>query len=213
MSSNLQKNFSPNSKDVRYLNKDFSQLRESLINFAKTYYPNTYKDFSPSSPGMMFIEQAAYVGDVLSYYTDYAFKEGVMNDATERKNIINLASYLGYKVKPSRASAGVVNLMQLCPSSDDGSGNYYPDTNYMLIVKENSQFSSNAGSYYILNSTVNFSISSSSSPRTDMVYSRNQDGTPEFFLLTKEGNISSGQVLTKQQIVGNPSSFFQILLD
>ena len=162
---------------------------------------------------MMFIEQAAYVGDVLSYYTDYAFKEGVMSDATERKNIINLASYLGYKVKPSRASAGVVNLMQLCTSTDDGIGNYSPDPDYMLIIKENSQFSSNAGSYYILNAAVDFSISSSSSPRIDSVYSRNQDGTPEFFLLTKEGNISSGQVLVKQQVVGSPSSFFQILLD
>lgn len=213
MSSNLQKSFAPNSKDVRYLNKDFSQLRESLINFTKTYYPNTYKDFSPSAPGTMFMEQAAYVGDVLSYYIDYAFKEGVMSNATERKNIINLASYLGYKVKPSRAANGIVNLMQLCPAADDGFGNYFPDSNYMLTVKENSQFSSNAGSYYILNSAVDFSISSSSSPRTETVYSRNQDGTPEFFLLTKEGNISSGQILTKQQAVSNPSSFFQISLD
>jgi hypothetical protein len=213
MATNINKSFAPNSKDVRYLNKDFSQLREALINFSKTYYPNTYKDFSPASPGMMFMEQAAYVGDVLSYYTDYAFKEGVMNSATERKNIINLASYLGYKVKPTRASTGVIDLMQLCPSADDGAGTYYPDPNYMLTVKENSQFSSNAGAYYILNSAVDFSINSANSPRTDAIYSRNQDGTPQFFLLTKQGRISSGQVLTKQQIVGNAIPFFQISLD
>lgn len=212
MASTTQKSFAPNSKDIRYLNKDFSQLRDALINFSKTYFPNTYKDFSAASPGMMFMEQAAYVGDVLSYYTDYAFKEGQMFSSTERKNIIALAAQLGYKVKPSRASTGAVNLMQLCPSTDDGFGNYYPDPNYMLTVKENSQFSTNNSSYYILTSLVDFSISSSASPRKEEVYSRNPDGTPMFFLLTKQGTVSSGQVLTSQTVVGNPSQFFKIQL-
>lgn len=213
MASNTQKSFAPNSKEIRYLNRDFSQLRESLINFAKTYYPTTYKDFSAAAPGMMFIEQAAYVGDVLSYYTDYAFKESIMTSATERRNIINLARFLGYKVKPSRAANGVVNLFQLCPSATDGSGNYYPDSNYMLMVKENTQFSNTAGSYYILSQGVDFSMSSSLSPRSASVYSRNTDGTPEFFLLQKQGAVTSGQILTKEVVVGTPSSFFQIDLD
>jgi hypothetical protein len=213
MSSNVQKSFQPTSKDIRYLNRDFSQLRTALINFSKTYYPNTYKDFSSASPGMMFMEQAAYVGDVLSYYTDYAFKEGLMLSASERKNIISLVGYLGYKVKPSRASTGVLDIYQLCPSTDDGMGNYFPDPNYMLLVKENSQFSNNAGSYYILTSAVDFTISSSFSTRVDTVYSRNQDGTPQFFLLQKEGTISAGQVFTKEVIISDPVPFYQIALD
>jgi len=213
MASNIQKSFAPNSKEIRYLNRDFSQLREALINFAKTYFPNSYKDFSPASPGMMFIEQAAYVGDVLSYYTDYAFKESILTSATERRNIINLARYLGYKVKPSRASAGVVNLYQLCPAANDGQGNYYPDPNYMLLVKENTQFSNNGGSYYILNQAVDFEVSSSNSPRLDSVYSRTSDGTPEFFLLQKSGSISSGQIVTKEVVVTTPTPFYQITLD
>jgi hypothetical protein len=213
MPSNTQKSFAPNSKEIRYLNRDFSQLKDSLINFAKTYYPNTYRDFSPSAPGMMFIEQAAYVGDVLSYYTDYAFKESILTSATERRNIINLARYLGYKVKPSRASTGAVNLFQLCPSATDGAGNYYPDTDYMLLVKENTQFSNNGGSYYILNQAVDFQVSSSMSPRLDSVYSRNTDGTPEFFLLQKTGSINSGQILSKEVVVGSPTPYYTITLD
>lgn len=213
MASNVQKSFTPTSKDIRYLNRDFASLRDALINFSKTYYPTTYKDFSAASPGMMFMEQAAYVGDVLSYYTDYTFKEGLILAATERKNIISLAGYLGYKPKPSRASTGLLNVYQLCPSADDGMGNYYPDPNYMLMVKENSQFSNNAGSYYILTSGIDFTLSSSLSPRVDTVYSRNSDGTPQFFLLQKAGPISAGQVLTKEVSVSDPSAFFQISLD
>lgn len=213
MATTTQKSFSPNSKEIRYLNRDFSQLKDALINFAKTYYPNTYRDFSPSAPGMMFIEQAAYVGDVLSYYTDYAFKESILTSATERRNIINLARYLGYKVKPSRAATGAVNLFQLCPSATDGAGNYYPDSDYMLLVKENTQFSNNGGSYYILNQSVDFQVSSSMSPRLDSVYSRNTDGTPEFFLLQKTGSINSGQILSKEVVVSSPTPFYTVTLD
>lgn len=211
MPSSVNKSFAPNSKEVRYINRDFSQLRESLISFAQTYFPNTYKDFSPVSPGMMFIEMAAYVGDVLSYYTDYAFKE--LHAPTERKNLISWARYLGYKVKPARAATGKLEIFQLCPSTDDGNGNYYPDPDYMLMVKEGAQFSNNRGSYYILNQAVDFSVSSSLSPRTDTVYSRNDDGTPEFFLLEKQGYISGGQIVTKQVVVNSPTSFYKITLD
>lgn len=212
MATQTQKSFAPNSKDVRYINRDFTQLREALINFAKVYYPNTYKDFSPAAPGMMFIEQAAYVGDVLSYYTDYIFKETTLQSATERKNIIGLARYLGYKIKPSTAATGVVNLSQLCPASSDGAGTYFPDSNYMLTVKENTQFANNQGAYYILTSAVDFSVSSSVSPRLESVYSRNEDGIPQFFLLTKQGPVSSGQILSQNVIVGNPSPYFSIKL-
>jgi len=54
-------------KEVRYLNRDFASFRNNLIEYAKVYFPNTYNDFNEASPGMMFIEMASYVGDVLSY--------------------------------------------------------------------------------------------------------------------------------------------------
>ncbi len=78
------KSFQPGKKDIKYLNKDFGQFKKSLIDFAKAYYPTTYKDFSDASPGMMYIEMAAYVGDVLSFYVDYQFKESLLVNAEER---------------------------------------------------------------------------------------------------------------------------------
>ena len=74
-------------KEVRYLNKDFSSFKANLIEFAKVYFPNTYNDFNESSPGMMFIEMAAYVGDVLSYYVDNQYRETLLHSAEEKKNI------------------------------------------------------------------------------------------------------------------------------
>ena len=87
-------------KDVSLIGRDFGQFRKNLIDFAKTYYPNTYNDFNESSPGMMFMEMASYVGDVLSFYIDQQYREMLLPLAEERRNVINLANMLGYKVKP-----------------------------------------------------------------------------------------------------------------
>ncbi len=213
MPTTTPKSFTPNSKDVRYLNRDFSQLRQSLIDFAKTYFPQTYNDFSAASPGTMFIEMAAYVGDVLSYYTDYAFKESLIQNATERRNILNLAKYLGYKVKPIQGATGYIELYQLCPATIGVSGSYVPDPQYCLSIKENMQVSNNAGAYFVLNDSVDFSVSTSLSPRTDTVYSRNADGTPEFFLLQKSGKVSAGRIVTKTFTIGAPTPFTKLSLE
>ena len=86
--------------NVNYLNKDFGALKLSLMNYAKSYFPNTYRDFNETSPGMMLIEMNAYVGDVLSFYIDKQYQEMLLPLAEERRNIINMAKMFGYKVKP-----------------------------------------------------------------------------------------------------------------
>ena len=86
--------------NVNYLNKDFGALKQSLMNYAKSYFPNTYRDFNETSPGMMLLEMNAYVGDVLSFYIDQQYREMLLPLAEERRNVINLAKMFGYKVKP-----------------------------------------------------------------------------------------------------------------
>jgi len=86
--------------NVNYLNKDFTALKTSLMNYAKSYFPNTFRDFNETSPGMMLLEMNAYVGDVLSFYIDKQYQEMLLPLAEERRNIITLAKMFGYKVKP-----------------------------------------------------------------------------------------------------------------
>ena len=213
MATTIQKSFLPNNKEVRYLNKDFSQFRENLINFAKYYYPNTYKDFNDAAPGMMFIEMAAYVGDVLSYYTDYTFKEGLLYNTTERKNIIALAKYLGYTTKPARGASGQIDVFQICPSTIDINGSYVPDTKYTLNIKENMQVSNNVGASFLTSEPINFAVNTALSKRTTTVYERDDTGVPTFFLLQKRANIRSGKVITKTFVVNEMQSFLKLYLD
>jgi len=94
--------------NVNYLNKDFIAIKNSLMSYAKSYFPNTYKDFNETSPGMMLLEMNAYVGDTLSFYIDQQYREMLLPLAEERRNIITMAKMFGYKVKPIVAS--FVNL-------------------------------------------------------------------------------------------------------
>ena len=90
-------NIKKEKKKVKYLGRDFSSIRQNLIEFAKSYYPTAYNDFNESSPGMMMIEMAAYVGDVLSYYVDNQYRETLLHSAEEKKNIFKIAQSFGYK--------------------------------------------------------------------------------------------------------------------
>ena len=66
-------------REIQYSNKTFSDFRQQLIDYAKNYFPDTYNDFSPTSPGMMFVEMASYVGDILSFYQDIQLQETFLN--------------------------------------------------------------------------------------------------------------------------------------
>jgi len=206
------KSFQPGKKDINYLSRDFGQLKQSLVDFAKTYYPNSYKDFSDASTGMMFIEMAAYVGDVMSFYIDYQFKESMLVNAEERKNIIDAAASLGYKAKVTSPSVTKLDVYQLVPAKLDSNGSIVPDMSYAQIIKPGMVSVSDTGVSFLTESPVDFTVNTISDPLEISVYQRNSSGQPEFYVLKKSTNAFSGQMVSKQVSVGAPSSFFQINL-
>lgn len=208
-----QKSFQTGKKDIKYLNKDFGQLRQSLIDFTKVYYPNTYKDFSEASTGMMFIEMSAYVGDILSYYIDYQFKESVLINSEERKNIINSAKSLGYKVKVSTPSITKLDVYQLVPSLINDDGSRSPDLRYAQIIKPGMTTTSDSNVGFITSAPVDFTVDTKDNPLEISVYQRNEAGQPEFYVLKKTVDAMAGSILTKEIIVGSPTAFYRVELD
>ena len=212
MADIIQKSFNNSRREIKYLNRDFSSFKTSLIEYSKTYFPRTYKDFSDASPGMMFIEMASYIGDVLSYYTDYQFKESLMPYAEERKNVLALANYLGYKTKPTKSSTTNIDLYQLIPSNKDSNNNYIPDNNYALKIREYMEVSNESGVSFITIDPVDFSLDSKFSPREVTVYSRDNYGIPQFFLLKKSVKVIAGKITTSSFTVGSSVPFYKISL-
>ena len=138
----INKNFKNKGKDIKYLNKDFDAFRNNLIEFAKTYFPKTYTDFSDASPGMMFIEMASYIGDSLSYYVDDTLKESLLYYAEDKANVLAMAQMMGYKPKVSVPAITTLSVYQLVPSTGVGVNNQ-PDTRSYLKVKEGMLIRSN----------------------------------------------------------------------
>ena len=184
------------NKDIKYINRDFDTLKNGLIEFSKTYFPNTYNDFSPSSPGSMFMDMASYVGDVLSFYIDNQVQETFLQYARQEPNLYDLAYIMGYKPRATGAATVDIDLYQQVPAKSVD-GEYVPDFNYALNIKENSVASSNLGenTKFLLQDSVDFSVSSSQDPTEISVYSIS-GGDAQFYLLKKTRKALSATINT-----------------
>ena len=198
-------------KDVKYLNKDYNSFKNQLMEFAEVYFPNNFNDFSEGNPGMMFLEMAAYVGDVLSFYTDTQLRESFLSLAQEKENLYNMAYAMGYKPKVSTAANVDLDVFQLIPSKLTN-GEYIPDFNYALKLSPNSIFKSTGGSKFYTNNQVNFNFSSSFDPTTVSIYQYDNSQNPEYYLLKKTTKAISGDVKTQSYTIGSAEKFKNLTL-
>lgn len=198
-------------KDIKYINREFSDLRESLIEHAKNYFPDAYNDFSPTSPGMMFIEMAAYVGDVLSFYQDNQLQETFLQHAKNPANLYSLAYMMGYTPRASAAAETELTVTQRVAAV---SPDYTPNWNQAISVAANSSVAStSAGNTNFLTlSEVDFNFSSSYDPTEITVHSIDA-GNPAEYLLSKKVKASAGTIQTTTQTYTTAEKFATIEID
>ena len=200
-------------KDISYLGKDFGQFRKGLIDFTKQYFPDTYVDFNESSPGMVFLELAAYVGDVLSYYADSNLKESMLEQASERANIFDIAKSLGYNPNNVVPAYVTLDVFHIIPSIGAGTA-VAPDFNYALSIKSGMRVKQNNGAaiFRTLDS-IDFAYSSSTSPTEITIYESNDTTKlPTYYLLKKQVRAVSGDVKTATYSFTTPLAYDKIVL-
>jgi hypothetical protein len=198
-------------KDVRYLNKDFNTFKQQLIEFTKVYYPNTFNDFSEGSPGMMFLEIAAYVGDILSFYTDTQLQESFLVLAQEKENLYHLAYNMGYRPKITTTSTTTLDVFQLLPSKIVNS-TYVPDYDYTLRLNPGSLFASTEGPIFRLEDRVDFERSSSFDETETNVYQLDNNNNPQYYLLKKKSKVIQANLKSQTFPVGISEKFLNINL-
>ena len=198
-------------KDVKYLNKDFGQFRQNLINFAKNYFPDTYSDFNETSPGMMFIEMASYVGDVLSFYSDQSFKENLLSSAQEDSSVLQMAQLFGFKSKLNSPSNCMVDIFQLVPSIGSGT-NSLPDYRYALNVNAGARLVGANNILFRTLESVDFSVDSANDPLDISVYELDSNGNVQYYLLKKQVPVQSGEIITSTFSFGDPKAYDKITL-
>jgi len=197
--------------NINYTSKDFSSLKADLIQYTKAYFPDTYKDFNETSPGMMLIELASYVGDVLSYYIDYNYKESLLTTATERKNVIRLAEFLGYKTTPVTPS--VVRLTVTTDiSAIDGKPDYGSLGSLANPINSGIQVASTENSSLVFETLgeIDFTISGSPDTPAPEIIARNNTGIATNYRLTRFVNAVSGETKTKSFTITSPTKFLEL---
>lgn len=173
---------------IDYTSRDFNSIKESLVDYAKRYYPEVYQDFNEASFGSLMMDMVSYVGDVMSFYLDYQVNESFLQTASEKKNVINLSRQMGYKYQQVATSSGELTLYVLIPANDLGLG---PDTTYLPIIGEGSVFSTESGNNFILTEDVRFD-----SPSSEIVAGRVDEATgiPTSYAVRTKGKIISGDI-------------------
>jgi hypothetical protein len=194
------------NRDIKYINKNFNEFRSQLLNYAQTYFPTTYTDFSPTSPGVMFMEMASYVGDVMSFYLDNQIQENFIQYSRQPNNLYELSYMFGYKPKVTGLSNVDVDFYQLLPSKMLG-GDVVPDYDYALYISPNTTISSrSSNTQFIIEDSIDFTTSSSLDPTTISV-AQVSGGVPIYYLLKKTRKSTSGTINTIQFSFGAPSEF------
>jgi hypothetical protein len=200
-------------KNISYLNKGFTDFKTTLQQYAKTYFPTTYNDFSEATPGNMFIEMASYVGDVMSFYIDTQTQENFLLYAKEKENLYAQAYIMGYRPKASYASNTTLDVYQLVPSVISGSVTSSNHSTYGLIIPANTVVTSiSTGTKFLTTQQIDFTDTSNTEiTYVDSDYFLFKKSTPVISAELKETTIflSSNQKFATYNITDN--NILQIL--
>tara|TARA_R110002020_G_scaffold145171_8_gene318446 strand:- start:192 stop:1994 length:1803 start_codon:yes stop_codon:yes gene_type:complete len=200
----MVKKFTP---PIKYTDRDFQSIKNSLIEYAKRYYPNTVNDFNEASFGSLMLDSVAYIGDVLSFYLDYQTSESFLDSAIEFKNVLRLAQQMGYKYSPEVTAYGTVAVYIKIPAESSGVS---PDSRYMPTVTRGTRFGSVDNIPFITLEDLTFESSNSQIVVSDV---DSATGNPLYYALKSYVPVISGDIGITTQKVEGYTPYKKITLD
>ena len=200
--------------NVKYVDRDFINLKNSLIDYSKQYFPNTYRDFNETSPGMMLIEMSAYVGDVLNYYIDNQFQELMLPLAQERRNIINLARTFGYKNKATIPAFVELTVTQEVNADVTNPKSPLPNYSEAILIESGMQLTSQIDSNIVFETldVVDFAVSSSYDNYPEVSEVDPTTGLANKFEIKRKVRAISGETKTFTFDIGAPTKYLTLTL-
>lgn len=200
-------------REIKYVNREFNDFRTQLIEYTKNYFPDTYNDFSATSPGMLFIEMASYVGDILAFYQDTQLQETFLTYAKDPKNLYSLAYMMGYRPKTTGVATATLEISQTIDA--DSSNNYFPSWSQAAIIPENLIITSTDSSQtkFILNERVDFKYSSSIDPTNVSIASLDGGNNPETYTIKKSVNVFSSEIIETSFSIDSTEKFKTLTIE
>lgn len=195
-----------NNVPIKYTARDFDSIKKELVEYAKKYYPDNYKDFSEASFGALMTDLVAYTGDILSFYLDYQANESFLLNSIEKKNVLLNARALGYKGQVAASSTGFIQLYIKVPVNTATDG---PDMDYVPVLRQGCNIYSSNGISFLLADDVNFNDDD-----TLIVTGEISDsGEIQNYILKKNAKVVSGTLEVYTQEIGEFEKFLKVEID
>lgn len=192
-------------KKISYLNRNFADYRNSLINFSKEYYPTLTDTFNDASVGSWIIDLMAAVSDNLSYLADRVYQETSINSAQQMSSLMNLARSKGLKVPGPKASIAEVELTCVLPTNSNGndsSTTKEPTWDYAPILRKGMQFSAGSQIFELMDD-VDFSHQFDNNGYSDRTINvnRNSNGLIVSYTIGKRALVVSGRSKVYKRVI------------
>ena len=140
---------------TNYTNVSFEEIKETLVNRAKKYYPDTYQDFNQSSFGSMMMDMLAMMGEQLNFYTQFVANENFLETSRTSEGLVSAARNNGIEIFNKFTSVGSVRIYSRVPSDASFSG---PDKNYAHTILKGMTISADSGVQYTTTKDVTINL-------------------------------------------------------
>ena len=192
---------------IDYTHREYTSIRQDLVEIAERFYPDTFQDFSEASFGSMMLDSVAYVADQLSFYLDYNVNEAFLDTAFQFTNVVRHGRALGYKFDGRPSTYGTVAFYVLVPASATGIG---PDSDYIPVLKRGTVVGSDTGNSFVLTENINFAdpLNITVAARVDA-----DTGAPTHYAIKAYGNVVSGRFGQETIAIGGYVPFLRATLN
>jgi hypothetical protein len=112
-------------EQINFTAYDYDAVKQSLLDYLKLNYPESFNDYIESSQLIALIETFAYMAEQLAYRVDMSVHENMLPTAQRKQNILRLAKLISYTASRNLPLRGLVKVTSISTSESitDSQGN------------------------------------------------------------------------------------------
>src|SRR5699024_11005752 len=89
---------------------DFDTIRESMINYLRLTYPDSFNDWQESSEFIFILDTISMLGQNLAFRMDLNSRENFLDTSERRASVLKLAKMISYAPKRAYPGRGLAKL-------------------------------------------------------------------------------------------------------
>lgn len=204
---------------LSYLNRNFDDYRQSIIDITRQYYPDVFENLNDASVGAWLIDILSDIGDNLNYHIDRNVQETYLDSSKEFTSIQNIARTNGLRIPYKKAALVEIELscrLPLFERGDNGDGDMMADESYCPYVKRGTLFSNGTTTFELVHN-INFKEQFNEDGLSDrqIIPNRDSNGTIISYTYKKLAIASASQTRIMKKVVSSDeiTPFMEVMIN